>query len=84
MTHDTIHRHAVPCECGCDCVLITEFDQWGDDPEQVIVEFGVANNVVGFRHRAGIAWKILRGKDPWMHGVALQGETLAQMREIWK
>lgn len=82
---DTIRRHAIPCECGCECLLVTEFDQWGDDPEQVFVEFGLVYRGSGdLRARLGIAWKVLRAKEPWLHGVALQGDTLEQMRRAFR
>jgi hypothetical protein len=39
MTHPSIHKTAVPCDCGCNVVVITTFEPWGDDPEQVFCEF---------------------------------------------
>lgn len=80
MTHPTIHRTACGCECGCGAMLVTFFEQWGDEPEDLYLDVSVAYHGT-LRHRARAAWRILRAKDPWLHGMMFQGETLKRFRE---
>lgn len=79
---DTIHRSACQCDCGCGAVLVTRFDQWGDEPEQVYAEFSLAYHG-GVRERLRAAWRVVRGKDPWLHSVVLQDDGLRGMRQAF-
>lgn len=79
---DTVHTTAVPCDCGCGAVLVTEFEQWGDEPHQVYVEFSLAYHA-RLRERVRAAWRVVRGREPWLHAVVLQGDGLRDMRRAF-
>lgn len=83
MSHKSIHKIAVPCDCGCGVVLVTRFDPWGDEPEEVFVEFFEAYQVSGLRNRLRAAWRVVRGKEPWLHSICLQAEGIAEMRRAF-
>lgn len=80
---DTIRKTAVPCDCGCEAVLIWEFDQWGDEPHHVVVDLIVGYYAASFRARAKAAWQVLRGKDPWLHSMCFQDEAIGQIRRAF-
>lgn len=73
-------KASVPCDCGCENVLIWEFEPWGDEPHQVYVEFTAAYPADRLSQRLKAAIRILRRKDPWVHSITLQQEGIEQMR----
>lgn len=73
-------KTAIPCDCGCEAVLIWEFEPWGEEPHQVYVDFIVGLPIGGLRGRVKAAWRIVRGKDPWLHSIVLQDEGIEQLR----
>lgn len=75
-----VHKTAIPCDCGCSAVLVWEFEPWGDEPHEIIVEISVTWWAGRLRNRLRAAWRVLRAKDPWMHSVVLQGEGIEQLR----
>jgi len=77
----TISKTAFICGCGCGAVLVWDFEAWGDEPEQVYVEFALAfpDNL---RNRLRAAWRVARGKEPWLHSVVLQHGELERFREF--
>lgn len=76
---DTIHKTSVPCECLCSSVIVVEYEQWGDDPHQMFVEFGLSWGDARLSKRIKAAWGILRRRDPWLHGVALDKKSRDQL-----
>lgn len=81
---DGIIKQVVPCACSgtCAVVLVTDIEAWGDEPHHVYVEF-YAQMSGGLRSRLRAAWRIVRGKDPWLHAICLEEESVRQMREAF-
>lgn len=75
-----VHKSAIPCDCGCECVIVWEWEEWGDEPHQVWVDFSVAYPADRLRARLKAAWRVIRRKDPWLHSIVLQDEGLEQFR----
>lgn len=81
-----LHEIALPCDCAgtCSIALVTEWEPWEDEPQQFYVDFYAHLNATGNLHyRAGLAWKLLRGKDPYNHGVVFTDKAkVARLRDF--
>ena len=81
MSHPSIHKAAIPCDCGCGAVIVWEFEKWSDDPREVIVDFSIAYRPRDERRaRWHAAWRVLRAKEPWLHSIVLQNDGIAQLQ----
>lgn len=80
-----ITKVAVPCSCvgNCGVVLVTDMQPFGDDPHVAFVEFFQSYQSHTMRHRLRAAWRVLRGKDPWIHDICLDEIGIAQMRQAF-
>jgi len=79
MTETGIVKTAIPCGCGCGCVVLVDCP-WGDEPRELYVEFSLAFHA-GLRYRLRACWRVLRGKDPWLHCVALEADGIQKLKE---
>lgn len=78
-----MEKIAIPCSCGCSVVVVMEFEQFGDDPQQFFVEFFTAYREKDSRRaRWQAAWRVFRGKDPWLHDVCLDPTEIAKLRDF--
>lgn len=74
---------AIPCNCGCSVVLVMEFEELGDHPQEFVTEFFTAMDLKGSRRiRWQTAWRILRGKDPWLHDVCLDSKAMGELQDF--
>lgn len=79
-----IHTHSLPCACvgTCGVALVIAIDGIKEEPQSWFIEFyEQVGNGKGFRWRARAAWRVLRGKDPWTHDVALEPPQLAELSD---
>lgn len=75
---------ALPCECGCSIVLITEIDEWKEEPREFYVDFYTGYHEGKFRYRLKQAWYLLRAdrnKSP-MHAVVFHEESIKKLRDF--
>lgn len=75
-------KTAIPCECGCSVVMVWEFEQWRDEKHHVCVDWSVSFAEGRLRNRLRAAWRIVRGKDPWMHSIVLYEDGIDQLRAV--
>lgn len=81
---DDIHKIAVPCDCSCSVLLITEFEKYGDDPQQFYFDFYTqVKSKPYFRDRIKNIWAILRGKDIIDDCIVLSPEHIEQVRDFF-
>lgn len=62
-------------------MLVWDFEEWRDEPHHMYVEFSVTFPAGRLRNRLRAAWRVVRGKDPWMHSVVLREEGVDQLRK---
>lgn len=72
---------------GCDCVgrcSILCVDFWGDEnPAHWYWDFYTDSSYEGsWRHRLGIVWNLLRGKDHYFHGTTHSAEDMRHLRDF--
>lgn len=77
----------LPCSCvgTCSIVLVTEVEEWNDDPREFVIEQYTYVGAVTWRRRLKVAWNVLRGREEWTHGVCLtpeQGRELAEFLTV--
>ena len=79
------HQHLTPCSCvgTCGVVVVTEWDAEDDSPEEWFAEMyqHIATRK-GMRDRVRVAWAVLRGRDPYTHGICLQHEEIVGLRDF--
>jgi hypothetical protein len=79
----SMDKIAIPCSCGCSVLVIMEWDAFQDEPQQFFVEFFTAVDPrASRRERISAAWRVLRGKNPWLHDVALDPNAIAELRNF--
>lgn len=73
---------AIPCSCAgsCTVALITECED--DDPDVFVEMYEHVQCQQRWRDRVRVAWAVVRGREPFTHGVALTGEQLAALRDF--
>lgn len=79
------HQHIAPCSCigTCSVVIITEWDDADQQPEDWYLEFFQhIQTRKGFKDRWRVFWGVMRGRDPYTHGVILQTEEIAGLRDF--
>ena len=72
-------KTAVPCACGCGVVAVTHVEQHGEEPREAYVEFYESYRG-GISGRLRAAWRVVRGKDPWLHCIALDADGIGKLR----
>lgn len=74
----------IPCSCGCSILVIVEFDAINEDlPQEFWAEFFTSvDPKANRRSRWSAAWRILRGKNPWIHDVCMDPRALADLRDF--
>lgn len=69
----------LPCDCvgTCGVALVTHIEPHGDEPAQFTVDFfaHVGWGTGGWRDRLRVAWRVIRGGEPWAHAIVLTPET---------
>ncbi|MBX5442268.1 MAG: hypothetical protein IRZ32_12180 [Solirubrobacteraceae bacterium] len=77
-------RHAVPCDCAgtCTVALVTALEPAGREPQTWYVDLYQHARYRSLGDRARAAWRVLRGRDPWMHQVVLSPERLRGLRDF--
>lgn len=76
-----MNKIAIPCTCGCGVLVIVEFDQYGEDPQEFFVEFFTSPDPrISRRQRLATAWRVLRGREPWLHDVNLGPHEMNDMK----
>lgn len=53
---------SLPCDCAgtCSVALVTEYEEYGDEPQEFFVEFYVRPVQYRLRDRVRYAWRMLR------------------------
>lgn len=69
------------CNCGCAFLVIDKWE-WDDDADDWYAEVYTLPRPNTLRHRLKTAWRIARGKDPWMDSLVFSPQTLGEMREF--
>jgi len=70
----------LPCDCGCQIVVISEWLGEDDALDEAFVEFYTSYRQDGWRERIKQAWATLRGK-PYYHCVAWNEDQLTLLKE---
>lgn len=72
----------LPCMCTGECsiVHITEWDD--DDPAFYVESYQHISYQPRLRDRARIAWAVVRGREPYTHGVMLSVEDAHRLGEF--
>lgn len=76
------HRLALPCNCAGNCTILF-VTEWEDDdgPEFNLSLYEHVQCQPRWRDRIRVAWAVLRGREPYTHGLLLgdaQGQALAR------
>ena len=78
-------RHITPCSCvgTCGVAIFTEWEGNTDRPDEWFVEFYEhISRQPQWRDRLRVVWGVLRGREPYTHGVCLQAEEIAALRDF--
>ena len=79
-----MHEISVPCDCHCSVILVTEFEQWGDDPQQFNIDFYTKyKSKPYFRDRIKNIWAILRGKEVIDDEIVLSPEHIRELMKFF-
>lgn len=75
-----IHKHAIPCSCvsTCGVALIMEIEGMDSEPSAYYGEFFMSYQG-GLRGRLRTAWRVVRGKSPWLHSIAIDPTEIAAL-----
>jgi hypothetical protein len=75
-------RHILECDCVGTCGFLV-IDVWDDPDLEIFAEFYSAGPWTHrLRTRAKAAWKLLRGKDHYLHALALNNAKLGALRDF--
>lgn len=78
-----MNKVVIPCNCGCSIVVIIEFDEFEDNPQEFFAEFYTAMRPNETRRsRLLAAWRVLRGRDPWLHDVCWDADAVKALHEF--
>lgn len=73
---------ALPCDCAgtCTVMLVSELGAWGNDPQEIYVDFYEHLTLSGsVRKRVRLAWQVLRGKEAVDHGLVFD-----EAEKLWR
>ena len=79
------HQHIAVCSCVGDCsvAIITEWDAEDASPETWFVEmYQHIQTRKGIRDRLRVVWAVLRGREPYTHGLCLQHDEILGLRDF--
>ena len=67
----------IRCDCGCAVLVL---DYWKSHPaDEGYLDVYTAPRP-GLRHRLRAAWRVARGKDPWVDTLVFGPKQVAQLR----
>lgn len=72
------------CDCVGACAAVAVAQSWDED-NRLQYRFAFYEHVAaqeGWRGRLRIAWQVLRGRGPYVHGLVLYAEKAAQLRDF--
>lgn len=68
------------CECGCAVLCLDWFPPFKDEVAEGYMDVYTHPRANGFRSRLKMAWRILRGKDPWVDAVVFGPKQVAELQ----
>lgn len=67
-----MRHHSVMCRCGCGAVITTDLFDWDNAEDmEMWIDFALAYHG-SLRERLKAAWRVIRGREPWLHSVEIQ------------
>lgn len=79
------HRHYATCSCigSCSIAALIEWEGDANNSNEWFVEFyEVIRPQARWKDRFRVAWAVLRGREPYTHGLVLQEEEIIALRDF--
>ena len=78
-------RHISACSCigTCSVAAFMEWEGAAGNPDEWFVEFYEhITRRTRWKDRLRVAWGVLRGREPYTHGLVLQCEEIVALRDF--